>query len=313
MKVYLIKKEKYKKYESPDVVKRALGRDLKYSEDGAPLGCSISNTKNYWIYAEGDCGIDIEEKGRAVKESVVKKLHPLEREYMKALAYGTSEWTDEFLHIWTVKEAWLKLLKTGLSGGLDSFSVLNDDLSYKDGINGYSIYPLSHRNLVGTLITKDEYEGIETVKFAGKTAKPCMDYAADLLAIKAYSKSDLTGKLRLKGYSEDEIRNCIERFEELGYLNDAEYARRFAESAALSNKGSGYVRQKLSGSGIAREDMPVFDREEEYERALALGRSLFKEIESREEKEKLLAKIGRKLASSGFDPSTIYKVLAKLR
>lgn len=313
MKVYLIKKGKYKKYESPDVVKRALGRELTYNEDGAPLGCSISNTKNYWIYAEGDCGIDIEEKGRVIKESVVKKLHPLERKYMNALAYGTSEWTDEFLHIWTVKEAWLKLLKLGLSGGLDSFSVLDDDLSYKDEINGFKVYSLSHRDLVGTLITKDEYEGIETVKFSGKTAKPCMDYAADLLSVKAYSKSDLAGKLKLKGYSEDDIKSCIKRFEELGYLNDAEYARRFAESAALSNKGSGYVRQKLSKSGIAKEDMPDFDREDEYERALAAGKSLYKETESREEKEKLLAKIGRRLASSGFDPSTVYKVLAKLR
>ena len=313
MKVYLIKKEKYKKYESPDVAKRALGKELVYNDDGAPLGCSISHTKNYWVYAEGDCGIDIEEKGRTVKENVIRRLHPLEQKYMKALAYGTSEWTEEFLHIWTVKEAWLKLLKTGLSGGLDSFSVLNEDLSYRDEINGYRVYTLKHRNLTGALITDDEYEGIETIKYAGKHAKPCMDYAADLLAIKAYSRSDLCGKLKLKGYSEEEIISCADRLESLGYLNDSEYARRFAESALLSNKGSGYVKQKLSKSGIAKEDMPEFDREEEYERALALGRSLYRETEDREAKEKLLAKIGRKLASSGFEPSTVYKVLAKLR
>ena len=313
MKIYLIKKEKGKKYESPVVCEKALGFKLEYNSDGAPMDCSISHTQNWWACARGDCGLDIEEKGRKIRVNVVKKLHPLEQQYMNALSFGTSEWTNEFLRIWTIKEAYLKLKKTGLAGGLDSFSVFEDDLSYKKTIDGYRIHEIDDKYITGTLITKDDGIETERVSYAGKAAKECKDYAADLLALRAYSVSDLRAKLKQKGYRDDETEECIKSFTELGWLDDREYALRFSENARLSNKGSMYIKQRLAKSGIDPEDMPEADPEEEYERALELAKSIYKECEDRAEKEKMLARVGRRLAALGYTGNIVYKVLAKLR
>lgn len=313
MKIYLIKKEKGKKYDSPVVCEKALGFHLEYNSDGAPTDCSISHTAGWWACAKGDCGLDIEEKGRKIKVNVTKKLHPLEQQYLSALSFGTSEWTNEFLHIWTVKEAYLKLKKTGLAGGLDSFSVFEDDLSYRTKIDGYRIHEIDDKYITGALICDDDSFEIERVTYAGKAAKPCPDYAADLLAIKPYSVSDLKAKLKQKGYRDDEIAECINSFTELGYLNDKEYALRFAENAGHSKKGSLYIKQRLAKSGIDPEDMPEADPEAEYERALELAKSIYKECGDRAEKEKMLARVGRRLAAQGYTGNIVYKVLAKLR
>ena len=107
MKLYLLKKEKGKKYESKAICEKALHFDLKY-EDEKPVGCSISDTKNYWAIAIGECGIDIEENNRKVKPTIVKAFHPNEQKYLEALSFGTSEWYREFLYIWTAKEAYFK-------------------------------------------------------------------------------------------------------------------------------------------------------------------------------------------------------------
>ena len=296
MKVYLLKKEKGKKYESKAICKAALGFDLEYDGE-KPINCSISDTKNFWVCAIGDCGLDIEESNRQVKPTVVKALHAKEQEYLNALSFGTSEWQAEFLRIWTAKEAYYKLF--GLA--FKQASVLDDALEYKKEENGYLIQSFNAKGLTGCLIAKEEFE-IENIKYAGKTAKSAIDYAADLLAIKAYSKADLKKKMKTKGYSDLDTEEALDKLEELGYINDEEYAKNFARMAVLAKKGNGYIRNKLMQSGISKDLIP--EPEDEFERAMQLANTLT---------DKKPEQIGRRLASLGFSPSIVYKVLSKMR
>ncbi|MBE6787459.1 MAG: 4'-phosphopantetheinyl transferase superfamily protein [Ruminococcaceae bacterium] len=62
-------------------------------------------------------GVDIEKK-RKLNPKIAKRFHPQEIDYINS---KPSE--SRFLEIWTKKEACLKYLGAGLSGGLDTFSV----------------------------------------------------------------------------------------------------------------------------------------------------------------------------------------------
>jgi len=308
MKIYVLKKTKGKKYDSQRICKNVLDFDLEY-DGNKPIGCSISDTKNYWVFALGECGIDIEEKGRIVKESITRSLHKDEQKYLSALSFGSSEWANEFFHIWTAKEAIYKL--TGYS--FKQMSIFDENLEYKDDIEGYTLLFSKEKDFYLSIISKDTDFEIEKINFAGVSAKACVDYAADLLAIKPYSSSDLYKKLKTKGYNDDETRECIDKFIELGYLDDAEYARRFAESASESGKGASYIKSKLLQSGISAEDLPEINKEEQFEKALKFAKSIYESSDDFEQRQKNLAKVGRRLASRGFEAGIVYKVLGTLK
>ncbi len=296
MKLYIIKKEKGHIYESRDICKNALGFELRY--DGRkPIGCSISDTKNFWACAVGLCGLDIEEKNRRPKPSLARAFHRLEQTYLAALEPESSEHTRELLRIWTAKEALFKLNAKGFK----DISALEEDLGYKKSFEGFNIFYFEDRALTGCLITQDDFYELEVLQYAGSLAESCMDCAARLLAVRAYPAFGLSKKLREKGYPEDEVRSSIARLTELGYIDDALYASRYAEDA---KKGYGCIKQKLRLEGIAPELIPKPDPEREFEKAMSLA--LLMEGKSREQ-------IARRLSYRGFAAKTVYDVLARLR
>ncbi len=77
------------------------------SHSGELLAIAISNAP---------VGVDIQ-KERPFNESVIKRFHPDEINYISS--------KNQFFEIWTQKEACLKYLGTGISGGLNKYSVLN--------------------------------------------------------------------------------------------------------------------------------------------------------------------------------------------
>ena len=88
MQVYILKKEKGKKYESKSICSKVLGFELEYEKD-KPLGCSISDTGHFWACAVGCCGLDIEEKTRRLRASTAKALTAPEQEYLSVLSAGS--------------------------------------------------------------------------------------------------------------------------------------------------------------------------------------------------------------------------------
>lgn len=77
--------------------------------------------------------------------------------------------------------------------------------------------------------------------------------AETLLAQRAYSSQGLYGKLLEKGFEERESAAAIARLAELGYLDDAEYARNLSASLKKRGYGERRVRQTLIAKGIDGE------------------------------------------------------------
>ena len=120
---------------------RALGINddemLRYNEHGKPFlehgpFFSVSHSRRYSVLAVSDneIGIDIE-MHESPRESLMKRCFTEEEQNFAKLS------TENFLRIWTAKEAALKFLGTGFSFAPKSFSVL--PLEEEHEINGEKI------------------------------------------------------------------------------------------------------------------------------------------------------------------------------
>lgn len=306
MKIYLIEKKKYRIYKSEAIVKAILDKTLTHTAKGAPeidgAYISISDTKSFWACAVSEdipIGLDIEELTRTVKPIVVKKLHEEEIEDLSTFAPGGSEWRDEFLSIWTRKEAYMKMEGLGLRMGLSSFSVIDND-----DVNSFKYQKLMI-GVAGDLkcdITWPKYEAPFEIR--------CLDAAAMMLNTRSYSAAELIKKLKDRGYPEESIEVAIERLKEYGYLNDSEYAKSWARRMNASGKAPRRIEYELEKKGIDKEiakEAAAEYKENSKESALKIAEKY--KIET----EKDLNRLGRKLASLGYEPSLIYDILNKLR
>ena len=335
MTIHLVKKEKGRVYKSEDIVRALFGLELAHDKDGAPFlrleegaaerFISISDTKNYWACAVEDCriGLDMEEAGRVVKPAIAKRLHKDEQAYLAVLSEGGSEWTEEFLSIWTRKEAWAKYSGKGLAIGFSSFSVLDGTLplasfTYKKLVFGIA-------GATGADVVLELYDA--------PMQESALDYAAGLLDSRAYSAAALRKKLADRGYREDESDAAIEKLKDYGYINDEAYAAELAGRAAESGKGSRRISYELKEKGIEKElagQAASEYKEGDRARALEVARNMaekagfesrtedFEDLTKEQKKElhdsrqKLAAKISRKLSSLGYDAAVIYSVLEDL-
>ena len=100
----------------PEIKKGPHGKPY-FEESG--IYFNISHTESLQAVAIGtsEVGVDIE-KIRPVNLQVAKRFSKEEYDYIKA-----KDSTERFFEIWTKKEAYLKYKGTGISGGLNSFSV----------------------------------------------------------------------------------------------------------------------------------------------------------------------------------------------
>ena len=316
MNIYLVKKEKGRIYKSEDIVRALFGLELTHDEDGAPrlaVGeaprpaagllrlqqaarhLSITDTKNYWACALSDSpvGIDMEEKDRLVKPDVVKRFHKEEQEYLAALSEGSREWTEEFLSVWTRKEAYSKLVGKGLRLGFSRFSVLGAlkadpstggqtvpvvSFGYKDLVFGLAGGELSSDagsyshpagSRAGAEIVPAEYDAPMEI--------PALDYAAGLLDSRAYASAALMEKLLARGYGREESEEAVEKLKEYGYINDEAYAEGLARRSAESGRGSRRISMELREKGIDKElaaNTAAGYKEGDLSRAMAEARVL---------------------------------------
>ena len=384
MTIHLIKKEKGRVYKSEAIVRALFGIELCHAGDGAPfLLCedaaekrfiSISDTKNYWACAMSGrpLGLDMEEAGRVIKPAVVKRLHKDEQAYLAVLSEGSSEWTEEFLSIWTRKEAWAKYSGKGLAIGFAGFSVLGGaqpapeqagaaqiDASAPDRAECGSpsafqpgcLVPLvsfKYKNLIFGLAGEESADVVMTL-YDAPMEQSALDYAAGLLDSRAYPSAALRKKLEDRGYTAEEISQAVEKLKDYGYVNDVSFAEELARRAAESGKGSRRISFELREKGIDKDlagQTASEYREGEYARALDIARKMSEksgrtgrapvflpeqsdsedfscqpdpaDLSSEEKKElrsqrqKLAAKISRKLSSFGYDAPVIYSVLEDL-
>lgn len=93
--------------------------------DAAPY-FSLTHTRRHvgCAIATRPVGIDIEEPDRRVDWSILSRFHPTERDQI--LDAPEDERCSVFFRLWTVKEAILKVMGTGLSTPLGAFAVRLD-------------------------------------------------------------------------------------------------------------------------------------------------------------------------------------------
>lgn len=76
--------------------------------------------------------------------------------------------------------------------------------------------------------------------------------ALDLLLYRTRTEKELFGKLTERGYSEEEAAEALAYVKSYGYVDDEEYAKRYAQSHA-SSEGKHAIRRKLREKGVDDE------------------------------------------------------------
>jgi regulatory protein len=135
-------------------------------------------------------------------------------------------------------------------------------------------------------------------------------YAFLLLSYKARTTSELTQRLSRKGFSPDIISKTLQRLSELKMIDDAGYARQFAQDRVnIGHKGKWRVRGELIKRGIAPEHIEeaLASAPDETEAAREVAEKYLsrnKRLEPHVQKRRLYALLARR----GFSPDTIRQV-----
>ncbi len=82
----------------------------------------------------------------------------------------------------------------------------------------------------------------------------CREQAVRLIAVKDRTEKEMRDRLAQKGFGPDEIDETVEFLKNYKYIDDAEYARRYAaDGVNLKGWGPGRIRTELLRRGISRE------------------------------------------------------------
>jgi regulatory protein len=135
----------------------------------------------------------------------------------------------------------------------------------------------------------------------------------DQLTGRARSRSELAGKLAKKGVPEEVAVRLLDRFEEVGLVDDEAFARSWVESRQA---GKGLARralaQELRRKGIddevAREALEEVDPDEEVESARELVRRKLRTA-ARLDRDTAIRRLTGMLARKGYPPSVAFRVV----
>ena len=136
-------------------------------------------------------------------------------------------------------------------------------------------------------------------------------YAFLLLSYKARATEELTQRLTRKGFSPDIIARTLQRLAELKMIDDAGFARRFAEDRiAIGHKGKWRVRGELMKRGIGRQqiDAAIAEAPDEVAAAKEVA-AKYLSRNRRLEPDVLRRRLYALLARRGFSPDTIRQVI----
>lgn len=139
-------------------------------------------------------------------------------------------------------------------------------------------------------------------------------YAAGLLSRRMYSESEMTGKLKQKGFGDDTVKAVIVEFIKLKYIDDTEYAKLyFADNININAKGIYRIGMELVQKGISRDIIDEVSAEFENEVYSKLKEYTIMKIQGRfpeeyKEQEKLKAHLLRR----GYSLGDIKMVLAEI-
>lgn len=144
-----------------------------------------------------------------------------------------------------------------------------------------------------------------------------LEKATAYLNLKPHTAKEVTDYLLRKGYEAEESEAAVKQLTDYGYIDDLSYARMYFEYGFEKGRGKSRIVRELAGKGIPRDTIDqayaeLEQKPDEHEMALEIAKQIMEESGaaisemSYEEKQKLQAKIARRLASRGFDGGLCY-------
>ena len=177
-----------------------------------------------------------------------------------------------------------------------------------------------------TILRMGENEVIDFALYAGKELKDeetaallgsvqrsaRKEKAIELLSRKPQSRRELERKLLQWQADEDETAALCDRMEELGYLNDAEYAAKVVRHYSIKGFGVRKLRDELYRRGVPRD---LWDEALEQAQASddAIDAFVAKKLAGKNPDQKELKKVSDALARRGFSWSDISAALERYR
>lgn len=148
-------------------------------------------------------------------------------------------------------------------------------------------------------------------------AKAAKLAAFDLLARKAWSARELISRLKRRGAPDEIARAVVAELAARGYVDDASFARFWAESRARGRRvGSRRLHQELLQRGIPRDlaaaaVAAAFDEASEADRCLEAGRRRLPAL-LRRGAERAATRLRDYLLRRGYPPSEVMRTVAAL-
>lgn len=148
-------------------------------------------------------------------------------------------------------------------------------------------------------------------------AKAAKLAAFELLARKAWSARELTSRLKRRGAPDDVARAVVAELSARGYVDDASFARFWAESRARGRRiGSRRLRQELLQKGIPRDlaaaaVAAAFEEAPESDRCLEAGRRRLPAL-LRRGRERAASRLRDYLLRRGYPPGEVMRTVAAL-
>ena len=147
----------------------------------------------------------------------------------------------------------------------------------------------------------------------GGTEAQAKDTCLRLLTDRARSRSELETKLSGRGFEPEIITKVLDRLQEIGLIDDADFANQWVHSRhTYSGKGKRALAVELRLKGIdqdvASEALSQIDPEDERERAAELVRRKLKN-KPVDDRDKVTRRLVSMLARKGYSAGMSYEVV----
>lgn len=147
------------------------------------------------------------------------------------------------------------------------------------------------------------------------------DAALRHLSSRSRTVFEMKKHLQQKGFEEEQIKALIEEFSSCGYLDDLRYCQEYFNYGFGKGKGKRRVFNELREKGVDQGVIDIafgeYDLEiDEVGRAREESAKVLRMAgieDGQPVPEKILARIGRKLQSKGYNSDTIYRIIGDLR
>ncbi len=156
---------------------------------------------------------------------------------------------------------------------------------------------MEHRLKAGAVVTEEE---LSSLQLEGEK-QTALDKALSHISASMKTEREIRDFLRRKGYLQDVSDYVVEKMKGYGFLDDAAYAKAYAESAG-KRKGGRLIRMELRKKGVADDAIDgALDSLEEDGAARA---ALEKYMRGKPADQKTMQKAYAHLLSKGFDYDT---------